>query len=160
MCRILRFAAKIIHNFPICYTPDIIAPCCAELLRSTDKTSGCLILALIPRIAADFVRFSGSISTVHNRSLPGQHQVGTLPLSCRQVCRNTEGRVRGVMLRNPPDSWGQLGRLRENEGVNSIKTSGRPLYCRWICRSIEGRRSGRHGAAIYPETFGSVLPCK
>ena len=46
------------------------------------------------------------------------------------------------MLRNPPDSWGQLGRMRENEGVNSIKTTGRPLYCRRICRSIEGRRSG------------------
>ena len=46
------------------------------------------------------------------------------------------------MPRNPPDSWGQLGRMRENESVNSIKTTGRPLYCRRICRSIEGGRSG------------------
>lgn len=43
------------------------------------------------------------------------------------------------MPRNPPDSWGQLGRMRENEGVNSIKTTGRSLYCRRICNRERGR---------------------
>ena len=63
------------------------------------------------------------------------------------------------MPRNPSDSWGQLGRMRENESVNSIKTAGRPLYCRRICNREQGRTvwSG-HGSGNL--RFGITLQMK
>ena len=113
--------------------------------------------------AADFVRFSGAISTVHNRSLPGQHQVGLLPLSCRQVCRNAEGRGRELCCGfRPisPDSWGQLGRLRANEGVISTKQRVAPYLVVKFAGIPRVNGLGRYGADALLKTFDSVLPCK
>lgn len=64
------------------------------------------------------------------------------------------------MPRNPPDSWGQLGRMRAIGGPASTKSVDTPYLAVGFAGASKADGLERHGAAMYPETFGSVLPCK
>lgn len=93
--------------------------------------------------------------TVHS---PDSTKSGRCPYLAAKFAGMPRGEA-GVMLRNPPDSWGQLGRMRENEGVNSIKTRGRPLYCRRICNRERGRTVWAAWSGQRPGTGKPLLYC-
>lgn len=59
-----------------------------------------------------------------------------------------------------PDSWGQLGRLRANEGVISTKQRVAPYLVVKFAGIPRVNGLGRFGADALLKTFDSVLPCK
>lgn len=82
---------------------------------------------------------------------------------CPYLAAKFAGTPRGEAGSYAAESARFMGPIRANEGdrgTSQYQIGRHTLSCRRICRSIEGGRSGRHGAAMVPETFGSVLPCK
>ena len=91
-----------------------------------------------PKLRLILSGFRGQLApfiTVHS---PDSTKSGRCPYLAAKFAGTPRGEA-GSYAAKSARSWGQLGRMRENEGVNSIKTTGRPLYCRRICNRERGR---------------------
>ena len=110
-----------------------------------------------PKLRLILSGFRGQLApfiTVHS---PDSTKSGRCPYLAAKFAGTPRGEA-GSYAAKSARSWGQLGRMRENEGVNSIKTTGRPLYCRRICNRERGRTVWKSGTVWSGQRQGTGKP--